>query len=248
MAVRYYYFRAEPLDTSQLGQLIPTLAGFASVAPVTTQPSFTVVTLADDTAPFEADLFEAMTSLGYTFVDSTLVAPVFTSVRHFGGFAADPTVPVPALGDLYFDTTLGYTKVYDGAAWQPQNVSNIMWGNNSVAATTTTRFLSPWYEDALAQTTAIQWRVSTSGRLQNLRVRHNTTAGNGNLIVYTVRVNGVVTALTVSLASTAADGSDLVNVVSVTAGDLIDVIVTKALGVGTSPTDITADLSFISTI
>jgi hypothetical protein len=120
----------------------------------------------------------------------------------------------------------------------------LSWGNNSVAATTTTRFLSPWYEDALAQTAAIQWRVPRAGTLRNLRVRHNITAGNGNLIVYTVRVNGVATLLLVSLASTAADGSDLVNAVVVAAGDLVDVVVTKAASVGTSPNDIVADLEF----
>lgn len=119
------------------------------------------------------------------------------------------------------------------------------WGAGSVNPTTTTRFLFPWYADDLAQVTAIRWRAPRAGTLRNLRVRHNVTAGNGNLIVYTARVNGVATLLLVSLASTTADGSNLVNTVAVAAGDLLDISVTKALVVGASPTDITAALEFV---
>lgn len=118
------------------------------------------------------------------------------------------------------------------------------WGAGSVNPTTTTRFLYPWYDDDLAQVTAIRWRAPRAGTLRNLYVRHNAPAGNGNLIVYRVRVNGVATLLLVSLASTATDGSNLVNTVAIAAGDLLDIVVTKALVVGASPTDITAALEF----
>jgi hypothetical protein len=118
------------------------------------------------------------------------------------------------------------------------------WGNGNVASTTTTRFLTPWYEDSLAPIAPTQWRAPRAGTLENLRVRHNVAAGNGNNIVYTVRINGVATLLSVSLASTANDGSDLVNTVAVAAGDLIDVQVTKALSVATSPTNIEAVMEF----
>lgn len=118
----------------------------------------------------------------------------------------------------------------------------LLWGNNSVAATVVTRFLTPGYTSSLAQTTTIQIRVPRPGTLRNLRVRHNGTAGNGNAIVYTVRVNGVASVITVSLASTATDASDLVNTAAVASGDLLDIQVTKALGVGTSPADIAATL------
>lgn len=120
----------------------------------------------------------------------------------------------------------------------------LLWGNNGVSATTTTRFLTPGWGDATASTTTIQWRVTRAGTLSRLRIRHNTTAGNGNAIVYTLRVNSVASTLTVSIASTAADGSDLVNTVVVAVGDLVDIQVTKAASVGTSPSDITAVMSF----
>jgi hypothetical protein len=116
----------------------------------------------------------------------------------------------------------------------------LSWGNSSVSATTTTRFLSPWYTDALAPTSVIQYRAPSAGTLKNLRVRHNVIAGNGNAIVYTIRINGVASTLLVSMASTASDGSDLVNTIAVAAGDLIDLQITKAASVGTSPSDILA--------
>jgi hypothetical protein len=73
-----------------------------------------------------------------------------------------------------------------------------------------------------------------------LRVRHNGTAGNGNLIVYTIRINNAGTLLLVSLASTSNDGSNLANTVVVAGGELIDLEVTKALSTGTSPERIEA--------
>lgn len=120
----------------------------------------------------------------------------------------------------------------------------LSWGNNSVAATTTTRFLLPWFDDSLAPIAPTQWRVSRSGTIRNMRVRHTTPAGNGNLIVYALRVNGVATLLAVSLASTAVDGSNLVNTVVVVAGDLVDIIVTKALAIGASPLQIMCTMEF----
>lgn len=118
------------------------------------------------------------------------------------------------------------------------------WGNGSVSATVTTRYLSPWYDDSLAQTIPVRWRVPRAGTIRSMRVRHNVTAGNGNAIVYTLRVNGVATLLSVSLASTATDGSDLVDSIAVADGDLIDIEVTKALAVGTSPSDIALVVEF----
>lgn len=118
----------------------------------------------------------------------------------------------------------------------------LIWGDASVSATTTTRYLTPGYADGTSGTSPIQFRMLSAGTLRRLRVRHNSTAGNGNAIVYTVRVNGVASALTVSLASTSSDGSDLSNTVAVAAGDLVDIEITKATSVGTSPSEVMASL------
>lgn len=118
----------------------------------------------------------------------------------------------------------------------------LLWGNDSVSASTTTRYLTPGYDDVLAPIAVVQIRVPRGGTLRNLRVRHNTPNGNGNVIVYTVRINSVATAVTVSLASTSADGSDVTNTAAVAAGDLVDIEVTKAASVATSPDDVAATL------
>ena len=118
----------------------------------------------------------------------------------------------------------------------------LSFGNQDVAGNTTTRYLGPGWSDTVASLNPPSYRVPSAGKISKMRVRHNITAGNGNAIVYTLRVNGANSALAVSLASTSADGSDLATVVTVAAGDLLDVIVTKAVGVGTSPTNIVATM------
>lgn len=124
--------------------------------------------------------------------------------------------------------------------------AQLHWGSGNVGSSTTDRFMFPNYGDGIAQTTTIQIRMSRAGTLKNLRVRHEIPAGNGNNIVYTVRKNGTPQSLAATLASTASDGADLVNTVTVAAADLIDIIVTKATSVAGSPRDITGTLEFTS--
>jgi hypothetical protein len=121
----------------------------------------------------------------------------------------------------------------------------LMWGNSSVQSTTVTRYLSPSFESSAAGTVQIQFRIPYACTLKNMYVRHTTGAGNGNTIVYTLAVNGVASTLTASIASTANDANDLVHTVAVAQGDLLSIIVTKALVVGTSPSDIVVTLEAI---
>ena len=76
-------------------------------------------------------------------------------------------------------------------------------------------------------------------------MKHNTagTAGAGDLIVYTIHVNGLATALTVSLAATSGGAAfDLVNSVTIAQGALVSLAVTKPLAIGTSPVGIFSTL------
>jgi hypothetical protein len=120
----------------------------------------------------------------------------------------------------------------------------LIWGAGDVGNSTTTRYLFPGYDDDLAQTVAIRIPAPRAGNIKTLRVVHNGPAGNGSAIVYTLRVGGVASALTASLASTGSTASDLVNTVAVLAGDLLDIEITKAAGVGTSPTDVTVTVEY----
>lgn len=122
------------------------------------------------------------------------------------------------------------------------HIAELEWGNGSLSATTTTRYLTPSWDSATAPLAAndIEIDVVGPGVIFQPRVRHNTPAGNGNAIVYTVQVDGVSTALTLSLASTGTDVADLTGTeVAVSAGKhTLRIEVTKAASVGTSPSDV----------
>jgi hypothetical protein len=122
------------------------------------------------------------------------------------------------------------------------------WGNNSVGGTTSTRYLDPWgAQNQIAGTdgtTNPRHVAVRAGTLRNLYARHGNPDGNGNDIVYTVRVNGIATALTVTLASTGSQASDTVNSVAVVAGDNVDVEITKAAGIGNSPDGVTVQAEY----
>ena len=110
----------------------------------------------------------------------------------------------------------------------------LSWGNGSIANSTATRYLDPGFEDRIAPliTGAIQVRVPRAGTIRNLNVIHNSPGGTGAVITYTLRVNGIATALTVGVASTVSLGMDAVNSVVVAAGDRLDIEVTKVAVAG----------------
>jgi hypothetical protein len=82
-----------------------------------------------------------------------------------------------------------------------------------------------------------------AGTLSNMRVNQILTGTGGN-ITYTVRINGVDTALSVTMTAGTAVASNLVNAVSVAAGDTVDVRVTKASTISLSPSDIVLTMEF----
>lgn len=122
--------------------------------------------------------------------------------------------------------------------------SILSWGANSVGASTTARYLYPGYHEGLAEIDELAWVSPTPGLVRRLRAKHNETAGNGGSITYTLLVNGVATLLAAAVPSTTAEGSDLVNAVSVQAGDRLALRASKAAGIGASPKNIvvTAEL------
>jgi hypothetical protein len=205
-----------------LGRTLTAGAGLTGGGDLTADRTFDVVAHADGSITVNANDIQ--------------VGVLATDAQHGvrgGGTQHAAVIPAGASG---FMTGADKSKLDVSAK------SYLQWGNDGVAATTTTRYLTPGWGDGTATTAVIQQTVPTDGTLRNLRVRHNGTAGNGNAIVYTVRVNGVATALAVSLASTSSTGSDTTNIVAVVAGDRVDVRVTKALTIATSPSDISASL------
>jgi len=134
----------------------------------------------------------------------------------------------------------------NGVRWAPgpsgSGVGTLIFGADSVGATTTTRYLYAGHAEGLAEVAPHFYVMPRAGTLKNLFVRHDDPAGNGGLIVYRVRRNTTATLLLVSLASTGLGSSNLINTVPVLAGDLIDLQVVKVVGVGAPPRNVKATM------
>jgi len=121
----------------------------------------------------------------------------------------------------------------------------LTWGDNSIGAGADTRYLTPGRSIATAPLTpgVYQLPLSRSGTARRLIVRHNTAAGNGNVVVYTLLLNGAPTALTVTVPSGAvAQAIDLVNAAAVVVGDRLELQATKALAIASSGLDVQASV------
>ena len=121
--------------------------------------------------------------------------------------------------------------------------SQLVFGADQVSSTTSIRYLYPGYSAAIAQTSPIPQRVSRSGTMKNMYIAQ-IGDGNGTNLTYTLRINGLVTLLAVTLASTDNTGSNIADEVAIAAGDLIDIEVTKAGGLGSSPDEVTCSIEF----
>ena len=123
--------------------------------------------------------------------------------------------------------------------------SVLMFGASEVGSSTTVRYLFPSYVDHPAETSQTNFRVTRAGFLRNLFVVHNIGAGNGNDITYTVRVNDGDTALSVMVSSLVVVGSNLSALIEVVSGDAVDIEITKAADVGSSPGDVVATFELV---
>jgi hypothetical protein len=140
-------------------------------------------------------------------------------------------------GELYLNTSTGTGTTWDRVVTSGTDAGAVLqWGNDSVGNSTAARVLDPGFEGRLAPllagTAFADLRAPRAGTLRNLYVQHNNPGGTGAVITYTVYVNGVATALSAGVASTAAGGADTANSVSVAAGDRIRIVVTKAAVAG----------------
>jgi hypothetical protein len=138
------------------------------------------------------------------------------------------------IGDTAYDTTNSLLVVYTtatlGAAVHATlggtNTERLVFGADSLGIETTAVYLLPGYSPAIAGVKEVQIPVE-AGTLKNMRVRQVVGTGSVTL-TYTVRVNGVNSALSVAIDNITTSGSDLVNDVTVLAGDTISVGVVKS--------------------
>jgi hypothetical protein len=140
----------------------------------------------------------------------------------------------------------GQAVVRSGTALVGANVAGgtYFWGAGNVATTAVTRFLQPGYQTGVAPTTGVRIPIRRSGTLRNLTMQNRVVGVGAALITFTLLKNGVATALAISVAATAASGSDVADTVAVVAGDFIELRVTKAAVITTSPTDIEVAVDF----
>jgi len=118
----------------------------------------------------------------------------------------------------------------------------LVFGVDNIAAAPDTRYIPPGHEFGTAPTTdTLSIPCPRAGTLRNLFVRHHTANGNGNPVVYTLWVNNVPTAITVSLVTGAIiTGSDVANSIAVNQGDRIKLVATKAAAIGSGNINIQA--------
>jgi hypothetical protein len=122
----------------------------------------------------------------------------------------------------------------------------MFWGDDNAGTTTTTRYLSPGFaEQGTAGTTDI-YRIRTprAGVFKNLYVMHNAVSSSTNTHTYTLLVNGVASALTVTVAGNVSTGQDTTNTVSVVAGDQISIRITKSGNVNPAVNQIVVSAEF----
>lgn len=155
------------------------------------------------------------------------------SIRSNGASAGQTGAPGSGLPPGVLD---GDLLVWDDALqlWvptQPVEQLHYAFGNNSINAGT--QFLIPWLSTGASE--GAELRIVTilrDGILKFLRLLHATPVGTDDL-VYTIRVGNTVatladTALTLTLNSGAAAGSNLATTVAVTAGQVMSMKVTGA--------------------
>jgi hypothetical protein len=175
---------------------------------------------------------------------------VSTSLVRADHVHAHGNQPGGTLHDLATVATAGFMSAADKAILDGLTSlykALLVFGAQSVANTTTTRYLPFGYITGTAPTNRPAFHMPATGALRNLYVRHNAPGGGpGGIINYTIRINGIATALTVAALSTGMGGSNLVTSIPVVAGDLIDLQVTKPVNIGGSPADAIASLEFVA--
>lgn len=148
----------------------------------------------------------------------------------------DPNGQVTArIGSVYLRSDGGQATTFyykeSGAAntgWVGVGGTMIEWGADSLGTAATALFLGPGYI-ATASAVEIQVPVTRPGTVRNLRLQIATAGTGSQTVTFTVRKNGVDTAIVATINNTATGlTSDTSDSFTVVAGDLLSIKVTKA--------------------
>jgi hypothetical protein len=172
--------------------------------------------------------------------DDVQVGVLATDVQHGSrGGGTQHAVATPSVAGFLSasDKTLIDTLAAGGS-------SQLLWGDDLIGTSTTVRYLTPGYDDGQAGTAPTAVRLARAGTLRSMRIEHNVPGVGGN-VTYTLVINGTPTALTVTLAASGTNASDLANSVVIAAGDVAEVQVTKAGAITASPNNVTCTLEYV---
>ena len=165
-----------------------------------------------------------------------MTAPIRRTVE----YSTDPVVLAKQVGELARDMATQFAALTTATPM-------LMFAASNLGFTTTTRFLFPWFENSMATTAAIGYRLTRDGTLSSARLKQSG-AGNGNAIIYTVLVTrrGVTmpTAIVVNAVSTSNEAENLTAKAAVMADDVVTIQCTKPAVIGASPSNVTFSLEY----
>ncbi len=177
--------------------------------------------------------------------------------RDWGNFTSDTLLPNASgapLAAAMFDLEAGDQAFNDGsvggllsvyvcisagtagggdAVWRPVGLgAQLGWGNDSIGNGLATRYLAPGWDDGLAATVTREIRLTRDVVFTDIYARHSNPGGSGATITYTLRLNGIASAVTVALATTASNAATTGLAVAGAAGDVLDLEVTRVATAG----------------
>lgn len=170
----------------------------------------------------------------------------------YEGDGSPEGVVTARIGSMYLRRDGGQaTAVYykeagtGNTGWIGIGGAPLFWGVGDAGTVATALFMAPGYI-AAAGATEIKIAVTRPGTIRNLRVQVAGAGTDAGAVTFTVRKNGVDTALTCALDNTATGAaSDLTHSFTVVAGDLLSISILKAGAVTAGQTNAFAAVELI---
>lgn len=170
----------------------------------------------------------------------------------FEGDGSPEGVVTARIGSMYLRRDGGQaTAVYYkesttvATGWVAIGGSAIVFGTGDTTTAATAVYFGPGYI-ATSIATEIQMPVTRPATIRNLRVQVAGAGTGAQTVTFTVRKNGVDTALTCTIGNTSTGlTSDTTHSFTVVAGDLLSVSILKAAGVAAGQTNVIASMEMI---
>jgi hypothetical protein len=159
------------------------------------------------------------------------------------GSASSKIIPVSGWSGFLMGDATGTNWILSST---PPTGGVLTWGANDINTAVGNRFLFPGGYSAVTASATDVWRVRVprAGTLHNLYVKQNTLSTSALTVTYTLLVNGVASALTVTQAGNVSTGADTSHAVAVAAGAELSLQVSKAAIVTPAVSQVTVTIDF----